>query len=583
MGKGSGVGTNGGVEHTETKPSGAGTVDGHMARAGAVGVLMACCAVAVWAYRPGMSGGFYFDDEQNIVDAVALHWSGLSVDAVRTALTDAQLPRRPVANLSFALNHLWAGLDPGPYHWTNLVIHLAVGLTVAWICLVYLSRATRAPPSDAWTWLLAAMVAGLFLLHPINIQATTYVVQRMAALSALFTFLSFGLYMLARGGSRRRPALFLASGVCWLLALGSKETAAALPVAVLIYEWCLHREAWRARLEGWGRARWLLPVLLAVVGAIGVLAVIYQSPDLASWNETLTGRDFSGAERVLTQSRVQFFYLGLMLWPTPARLNLEHDFAVSTGLFTPWSTAAALGGWAVVVTVGLWLARRRPALGFPVLAYLAFHTLESGPINLEMVFEHRMYLPLGFLCLGLATAGAALHGRTARSLTVVVALALLVPLALATEERNRTWGDTLTFLRDCAAKSPAKFRPHYNLGTELGYGGDFTGAEAALRRALVLKPDNSLAHNQLANVLLLTGRGGEALRHYEQAVEFDPQNVEALYNLARQMDARGLSERALPLYRRFLELAGPRFGPQREWVKARIKRREGRSGHPAPS
>ncbi len=532
--------------------------------------------VTVGVYWPGMQAGFYFDDLNNIVEVAALHWDRFSLDAVRQVFEGALLPERLLSNLTFALNHLAGGLDPAGYHWTNLVIHLLVGAALVWVALLFSGVGRADPGSVEWRLCLAILATALFLLHPLNIQAVTYVVQRMTSLATLFTLLSFGCYLRARlySGSRPLP-WFVLSAVSFLLALGNKEIALALPLVLLLFELSFYPACWRervalairrvgvVRLSLWG-------LFLVALLAIGLYQLYYGS-HLIRWSEPFPGRTFTGMERVLTEARVQFFYLSLLLWPAPSRLNLEHDFLLSTSLFQPWTTALAVAGWLLIVVAVAWLCRRAPRYGFPLAGYLAFHLLESGPINLELVFEHRMYLPMAFLVL-LATNLLVDIVRRDRWPVLLLLPLLLVPLSVASYQRNQVWSDPLRFLRDCATKSPNKFRPWYNLGTELGMAGLFSEAEPVLRHALKLKPGHSLAHNQLGNVYLMMGRPAAALRQYRYAVEADPQNFEALFNLATQYYIRGMRVQAVPLLRRFIAQAPPAFDAARRQAEVYLKR-----------
>ena len=175
--------------------------------------LPAIAAITVLAYYPGMSAGFYFDDEPNLLEVPALHWTEFSWSSVSGTVRDAHLTSRPVANVSMAINHLASGLDPAPYHWTNLVIHLAVGLALFWVITLFQRRHGNAPANRT----IALLAVLLFLVHPLNIQATTYVVQRMTSLATLFALLAFASYLKGRyqqqAGLQRSWFILAAQGV----------------------------------------------------------------------------------------------------------------------------------------------------------------------------------------------------------------------------------------------------------------------------------------------------------------------------------------------------------------------------------
>jgi hypothetical protein len=132
-----------------------------------------------------MSAGFYFDDETNLLHVDAMRWVDFSIETLRRTLTEVTMPSRPVANVSLAVNHLFSALDAAPYHWINLVFHLAVGLALYWVIRLF-QRYHVNEKGGSW---LALLVVLLFLVHPLNIQAVTYVVQRMTSMSALFFLL----------------------------------------------------------------------------------------------------------------------------------------------------------------------------------------------------------------------------------------------------------------------------------------------------------------------------------------------------------------------------------------------------------
>ena len=232
--------------------------------------LLGIAALTVLAYYPGMSAGFYFDDEQNLLEAGALHWEEISASNLSAALRDAHLNSRPVANLSLAANHLASGLDPAPYHWTNLAIHLATGLALYWVIRIF-QRYHGGGSCDRNIALLAVL---LFLVHPLNIQATTYVVQRMTSLSTLFVLLSLGSYVSGRcgSGSASRRGWYLLAATGFLLAVGSKELGFLLLPLLLLYEACFHGTAWR---DGYRRAGQQAghPLTVVAVSAIALLAV----------------------------------------------------------------------------------------------------------------------------------------------------------------------------------------------------------------------------------------------------------------------------------------------------------------------
>ncbi|MCP4003422.1 MAG: tetratricopeptide repeat protein [bacterium] len=518
------------------------------ARFASVAISVLALVLTVWAYEPATRAPFYLDDAHVIVVPDAMHMSEFSADSVSRVLSEVRPVTRPVANLSLALNHLYGGLDPRGYHLVNIGIHLLNGFALAWLIALLLAQTRESRRVRTPDVLLASICASAFLLHPLATQAVTYTVQRMTSLATLFTLLSLSSYVFARAPDRSARAVwFIVSGLFALLGAGSKEIAFVLPWLIVLYELC------RAR----GLPASFPPILLIglalALGAFGVAIEIWFEPVRGLFRlHTTPELGFGPAERVLTQARVVFFYLSLFLWPAPSRLNLEHEFSLSTGLLDPPSTLLAIFGWLMFAVAGLWIVRRHAMLGFSWFAFLSLNAIESGPVPLEQVNEHRFYLPMVAIFAAIALALAKLPSalQTAGS---ALLLALCVPLSLAAHARNQTWSDPLIFHRDAVAKSPNHFRARYELGRSLWEADRDLEAAEAWEQALELQ-ENSLVHVLTATALLEAKLPTRALTHYRRAVEIDPDYPEALYGLAWLIDLGGGLDAAAPYYERYLSL-----------------------------
>lgn len=360
-------------------------------------------ALAAAVYWPGLHGGFFFDDEANILQVEALRLDAISLSALRDALASgiSGPSGRPVAQFSFALNHYFGGgFYPFAFKATNLVIHLAAGVVVFFLGLRLLGA--NAPPVPRRRLQAAATVlAALWLLHPLQLTAVLYVVQRMTSLSALFLFAAFLLHVQGRegGGWGGAVRLTLAWGLFWPLSCLSKETGALFPLFVLAWELILRRQA-LGRFDRFARVFAVLATLTFAAGAL------YAILPAGKWLWTgYDFRPFTLAERLLTEGRALWLYLGLILLPRLEAFGLYHDdIALSSGLFDPWTTLAA---WAGLVGL-VWLAWRWRAsaslASFGIAWFFIGHLLESTVLPLELVHEHRNYVPLFGALLVLASA-----------------------------------------------------------------------------------------------------------------------------------------------------------------------------------
>jgi tetratricopeptide (TPR) repeat protein len=510
-------------------------------------------SLTIWAYAPALEAPFSLDDGRNIVDSPALRWEEVSFKNIKRVLDISLLQSRPIANLSFALNHWASGMEPAAFRGTNILIHLTVGMVLLWLCVLYvnISGGRSAPDNSRIVTVLLAMGPVLiFLLHPLNTQAVTYIVQRMASLAALFTLVSLSCYIAGRGKAGPRARLwYLASASAFLLAFGTKENAIMLIPVVAVFELCFFRHAWREKVEAafgftWTR-RWTIRTCVGAVVliAMAVMAVGYYS-EATGLLTTFPNRDFSGLERMLTQARVQLFHLSQLFWPAPGRLNLDHEFAISRGMLSPSSTLPAVLACIAALAFSTFLALRHARYGFPLLAYAIFHALEAGPVNLEIIFEHRMYLPMTML----VVLGATLvvdAGRYRQILVFPILIAIGGGLSNWTHARNEVWADPIGFQRDIAQKSPNKVRAQFNYANALANDGRADQALPVIERAVDLDPLEARSHGLLGQVLMALGRHDEALAAYGKAIGIDPSNVTSLTGLGEALQAAGRDDAAM--------------------------------------
>jgi tetratricopeptide (TPR) repeat protein len=512
--------------------------------------------LTLWAYSPSLDAGFVFDDQPNIVDSPAVRWDEVSWENLDLILNASLLQGRPVANISFAIDHLVWGLDASKFHLTNILIHLAVGGALLWICLLYARFALQGPQSQTGqrsTLILGLVCVGVFLIHPLNTQAITYVVQRMASLAALFSLLAFASYLMARYRVTSRSGWwYMAAALFLLLGLGSKENAILLLPVIALYEACFFRREWQRRVEKaldghWNRQWTIRAWIVAFVLFVFAGWVVTVSSGTVSWLSTFGARDYNGLERVFTQTRVQIFYLSLLLWPSPARLSLDHDFSVSRGLLDPATTLFATSACAVLLVTAIFLCVRRPRYGFPIFAYIVFHAIEAGPVSLDLIFEHRMYLPSTMLVL-LGTALLVDAKPRAQLVALAAILVLYIPLAHSTYARNQVWVDPLTLQADIARKSPNKARAQHNFALALRDAGRIEEALAVVQQAIKLDPTDDRPRALLGDVLLDLDRSQDALQTFRIALDLNPNSMAPILGIGRALIADGREEDAFMHY-----------------------------------
>ena len=351
-------------------------------------------------YYPGIHGPYVLDDEENITLNNALAITDITLDSISNAVLSNQSGpfKRPLASLSFALNHYFAGgfENTQPLKITNVAIHLTNGLLIYYFSLLLLRRKVFAHKFTIQQRIyVAAFAALLWVLHPIQLTSVLYVVQRMTSLSALFVILGLIVFMHGRQSleeSRKIGFVTMFVGVIGgaLLGCGAKENAVLLPLFALVIELTIYRRdglilSIRKRL-------WIFYLLTVAAPLVVFILYVLTHPDFFFSSYSI--RSFSPYERILTESRVLWFYLSLLIVPSIYRLGLFHDdFTISTSLLQPITTLTSVIGIAAILILALLKFRRFPLISFSIIWFFAGHSLESSIFGLEIAYEHRNYLP----------------------------------------------------------------------------------------------------------------------------------------------------------------------------------------------
>lgn len=527
--------------------------------------VSALLVVLVVVYANTFDAGWHFDDFANIHNRDALHLIRLDLEEIERTFYDARGHLyRPVVCLTFALNYLAGGLEVFGYHLVNLSVHVlaAVALYLFLFNLFAHTRLKNAYGPVAFG--LALVSALLWAINPIQTQAVTYIVQRMASMAGLFSISCMYFFLKGRLASSpgRRMAHFTAMVLCGLLAFGSKENTAVLPVVLLMLEVLLIRRP-RGR-DLWKYALVLLLLLLVPLG----LAVLMKGGEVLQLQQHVTayegGRDYDLGQRLLSQPRAILFYVSLLLYPMPDRLSLIHDFSPSTGLLEPVTTLPAFLILSGAAVLALALARRHPLASFCALFFLMNHAIEGSFLPLELVFEHRNYLPSmlffvlpALLCLKLWQG---FSGRKAMRVFLGAAfIVVLVGLGHGTFVRNMIWKTEESLWLDAAEKSPRVPRVHHNLGRYYADAGRKQEALAEYRIALSLPrgPNTRTRHLTHYNMGLIYESMGDlarARRQFLAVLELAPGYAAAYTRLGaldiregRLEDARKKFLRALAL------------------------------------
>jgi len=498
-------------------------------------------------YSSNLNGPFTFDDSR-IQNNPQIHLTDLTFENLIRAGFESSPKTRPVAHISFALNYYFHGFNTRGYHLVNITIHVLTAILLYLFIRTTLNLPLLQSKHGKYA-LLPFAAALIWAVHPLQTQSVTYIIQRMNSMATMFYILSLYLYIKGRLAEKTGPkwVLFFSAFLSGLLALGSKETAATLPFFIFLYEWYFLQN-----LDfNWIRKQ-IFPALILLL-CIALLMFIYLGENpIGSIMGSYGAREFTLVQRILTEFRVVFFYITLLLFPHPGRLNLDHDFALSTGMATPVTTAASALFLLILLVISICSAKKHRLVSFCILWFLGNLVIESSVIGLEIIFEHRNYLPsmMAILLLLVLIFPILKHS----SLKVVFVCIVVLLFSYWTFERNKVWSEKITLWGDCAAKSPGKARPHNNLGVALKKQGQVHKAIEHFKQTIDIDPQFTEAYNNLGNSYMKIARSEEAIEQYKMALSITPNDPRIHMNIGHALVKRWQLEEALVHYGEALRL-----------------------------
>jgi tetratricopeptide (TPR) repeat protein len=466
---------------------------------------------------------FFFDDMPNIVMNPYVPIEDLSWKSLKQVASESTNGRRWLPNISFSLNHYVDGFDVRGYHLVNIIIHIAAAFT-----LYLLGHLTLTLPSFSGGSRHAAEIAFaaalIWAVHPLQTNAVNYIIQRMTSMAALFYLLGLYCYVKARlqQPGAAKLIFFSLTIVLAFMAIVSKENSGMFPVVIIAYEILLLR---RPDTGLFNQKK----IALLLAGCFFLFIFIcwhfLGSNPFASILGSYEHRAFSLGERLLSQARIVIHYLSLLVLPVPGRLNLMYEYQVSTGLLAPPQTLMAITLLAGLIFLVVRLYRHDRLFSFGICWLLVNLVVESSFIPLELVYEHRMYLPS--MCLCLATVAWFYKLSASRPFRARIALFLVVSLLFAaTWQRNTVWGNGIRFWSDVTAKSPNSMRGWINLGNAYSDAGNYTIAEQYLLKALALEKNDKSGNFSPESLKMTTANIHDALaliyrerKQYQRAIE----------------------------------------------------------------
>ena len=487
-------------------------------------LLLAATAIA---YLPAWNGNPIWDDQAHMTRPELRSAHGLVEIWTRLGATQQYYP---LVHTVFWLEHkLWGDSVLG-YHLVNIFLHALSALVLLRILL-----RLEIPG--------ALLAAGLFALHPVQVESVAWISELKNTMSGLFFFLSILSYL--KFDRTRSWRSYLVSLFLFLFGLLCKTVIAPMPAVVLVILWW-KRGSLRFRSD-------LVPV--SPFFALGIFAGLFTAV-LERITIGAQGRAFelSILQRCLIAARDFWFYIFKLIWP-----------AKLTFIYPRWQiSAAAWWQYLFVLTllallVWAWTMRRRfrgplaATLIFLGLLFPALGFINVYPFIYSFVADHFQYLacaaPLTLLAAGI-TIGLGSIAAPTKLLRPAIPSALLLLLGFLTWRQCYQYKDVETLWRTTLARNPNCWMAYSNLGAFLSAQGKLDDAIGHFRKALEIWPDQSKDHNNLGKALAQQGRSAEALQEFQNALIITPDDPDARNNIGAILLQKGRIDEAIEHLRR---------------------------------
>jgi protein O-mannosyl-transferase len=492
-------------------------------------------------YSNTFNSEFVLDDLRNIVRNNEIH----NFDNFTKICYWTKINSRPFAMFTFAVNYSLHELSVTGYHIVNLIIHIVSGWFVFLIARKILSLALFRDETDSnYRDILSLFVSLLFIVHPIQTQSVTYIVQRMTSLAGMFYLISLYCYANARlhhiqKGMKKTVIIFyIISVVCSILALLSKQNSATLPLMMMLFEIFFIRDK---------NGRIFFKYVSIALSLISLTYIIIFFRIILPENTTST----SGFEYFITQSRVIVKYLQLLI--LPLNQNVDYDFKLSQSLMDI-RVLLCIGVIISLFVLGIYTFDKLKILSFGVFWFFITLSVESSIIPLgDIIFEHRLYLPVFGYALCFVFLFHKLFQTRKHKYLYLFLIIVIISYGSKAYNRNEIWETGFSLWSDTLKKSPNKARPLYNMGLAYIDAGNVDNAISYFMMALNIERDAD-TYNNLGSAWYTKGEYQKAANYIGESLKLQPDNILALINMSSALIQICEYDRALMCIDRVLHL-----------------------------
>ena len=462
-------------------------------------------------------------------------------------------PCRFLTFLSIAFDYHFHRLDVFAYHLFNITVHVGSAILVWWLTLLTFSTPAMKEEKIARHAKAIALFAGLiFVSNPVQIEAVTYIWQRAASMAAFFYLGSLGLYVKSRLLQDNKSTFglgrfyYIFSLITAVAAMFTKENSITLPLMILLYEFSFFGARKGQNLK------YLFPFLLTLF-IIPLTMLFTKSFRFQEIQGVVEGPEgISPLHYLLTQFRVMITYIRLVF--LPLNLNLDYDYPIYKNIFE----LPVLISFAFLITI-LYIAKslfsKYRLISFSIFWFFLTLLPESSLLpQKDVIFEHRLYLPLVGYSMFLVSGAYTIFGKNYFKTMMVVLTMIVACYSVMTYQRNKVWKDELSLGNDIVQKSPHKARPYYNRGLSLYNQDKLAQAMSDYNKAIEIDPKLAEAYDNRGVVYDKQEKFTQAISDYNRAIEIDPNYARAYYNRGLSFYTQGNLAQAMFDYNKAIEI-----------------------------
>lgn len=488
----------------------------------------------------------FWDDDDNILNNQFVHRFEIDKFFGENLIAGAGLVSnywRPALLTVFSIEwHLWENSVFG-YHFVNVSVHILTTIALFYLLFKLFKNRT-----------LAFLTSLVFLIHPAQTEAVTYVSGLGDPLSGLFTILGIIFYLKFRD-SGDRPSnswYYFAAIVMYILALLSKDSAVVMPALVVLADFFYLPAEFsiKQKLKIVAQGVWPFFIVFGIYTLLRATSLNF----INTFNLYDEQNDFTSSfwTRLFTFFSVMTRYFVLMFWPT--NLHFEKIIPIATSLFASQQVIIGVLITTTLSALGLTQIKRNPIISFGVFWFL-FRLFPHSNLLVPtagLMHDHWLYLPLVGIFLGLFYV---LLKHLNRNVVIGITVLMLAFFGFQTIARNREWKDPITFYKQTLEYSPNNYRVVNNLGKSYAEARRFEEAIEIYMKAIELEPGVSVAHHNLGNSYLQLGKTEKAIQKFNDAIELQPDFIFSYNALAKYYLESGDYQSARETYERYLPIS----------------------------